>query len=74
MFSPIVQLRILVIEDNPGDFINNLIASSQKDFKLQASTFPLRDDEQERKSKYYFQPYVDDGVRQYLDSTIPRPP
>jgi len=55
--------------NSPIEFIQNVIASQIRDFKVMKSDSG-RDEEEERHSKFYYQPHVQEAVQQLLQSTI----
>jgi len=54
---------------SPIDFINNLIESQVRDLKIMTSD-SSKDEEEERHSRFYYQPFIYDAVQQYLQSLV----
>jgi SWI/SNF-related matrix-associated actin-dependent regulator of chromatin subfamily D len=54
---------------SPVEFINKLVANQIRDFKLSKSEIG-RDEEQERHSWFYYQPYIYDAVQQFLQNSL----
>eukprot|EP01114_Cavostelium_apophysatum_P018211 TRINITY_DN5590_c0_g1_i1.p1 TRINITY_DN5590_c0_g1~~TRINITY_DN5590_c0_g1_i1.p1 ORF type:complete len:398 (-),score=68.24 TRINITY_DN5590_c0_g1_i1:3-1196(-) len=52
---------------SPVEFINNVVETQIRDYKLMTSDVS-RDEEEERHSKYFYQPFVPDAVQLYLSS------
>jgi len=52
--------------NDPCSFINNLIASQVRDFKLMKSED--RDPEEERHNNFYHQPYTQEAIQRYIFS------
>lgn len=58
---------MLAFSNDPIQFIHNFLASQIHDYKV-INSQNGKDEEQERKSRFYFQPYVYDAVQSYLQS------
>ncbi|CAO2818150.1 unnamed protein product [Amaranthus hypochondriacus] len=56
----------LGFSQSPADFINTLIASQDRDLKVVAGD-AIRDAQQERRSVFFNQPWVEDAVLRYLN-------
>jgi len=54
---------------DPVNFLNNLIASQARDYKLLNSE-DSRDSEEERQTSFYYQPYTNEAVSRYLYNHI----
>jgi SWI/SNF-related matrix-associated actin-dependent regulator of chromatin subfamily D len=53
---------MLGFSTSPVDFINDLIASQVRDYKVMTSETG-KDEEEERHSSYYYQPLVEEAVQ-----------